>query len=282
MPRWTSNHRGIAMPQSVWKGFISFGLISVPIRLYAAARYSHIAFHEIHRECGTRVRQQLYCPYDTRVVRRDEIAMGYEVAEDKYVLVDPAELKKLQPASSTVMEILQFVKLDEVDPIYFETSYFAMPEEAGARAYALLLKTMMDMKVAAIAKVTMHQRERTVIIRAYDKGLTLHTIYYSNEIHDAKGYGQDTGKELKKQEVMLAEQFAKALIKPFRPEQYRDEYQERVKKLIESKNKGGALPETAKPRKLAPVIDLMSALKKSIENNGKTPRKSAQRKLKTA
>src|ERR1700722_2547788 len=88
-PRWTSNHRGIAMPQSVWKGFISFGLISVPIRLYAVARYSHIAFHEIHRECGTRVRQQLYCPYDKRVVSRDEIVMGYEVAEDKYVLVDP-------------------------------------------------------------------------------------------------------------------------------------------------------------------------------------------------
>ena len=271
------------MPQSVWKGFISFGLISVPIRLYAAARYSHIAFHEIHRECGTRVRQQLYCPYDKRVVSRDEIAMGYEVAEDKYVLVDPAELKKLQPESSTAMEILQFVKLDEVDPIYFETSYFAIPEEAGARAYALLLKTMMDMKVAAIAKVTMHQRERTVIIRAYDKGLTLHTIFYPNEIHDVKGYGNDAGKELKKQEVTLAEQFATALIKPFDPKQYRDEYQERVKKLIESKDKGGVLPEAVKPRKLAPVIDLMSALKKSIESNGKAPKKNGvQRKLKTA
>jgi DNA end-binding protein Ku len=174
------------------------------------------------------------------------------------------------------------VKLDEVDPIYFETSYFAIPEEAGARAYALLLKTMTEMKVAAIAKVTMHQRERTVIIRAYDKGLTLHTIYYPNEIHDVKGYGKDSTKELKKQEVTLAEQFAKALIKPFHPEQYRDEYQERVKKLIESKNKGKALPESEKPRKLAPVIDLMSALKKSIESNGKAPRRSAQRRLKTA
>jgi DNA end-binding protein Ku len=281
-PQRTSNHRGMAMPQSVWKGFISFGLISVPIRLYAAARYSHIAFHEIHRACGTRVRQQLYCPHDQRVVSRDEIAMGYEVAEDKYVLVDAGELKKLQPASSTAMEILQFVKLDEVDPIYFETSYFAIPEEAGGRAYALLLKTMVEMKVAAVAKVTMHQRERTVIIRAYDKGLTLHTIYYPNEIPDVKGYGEDAGKELKKQELTLAEQFAKALIKPFRPEQYRDEYQERVKKLIDSKNKGGVLPEAAKPRKLAPVIDLMSALKKSIESNGKAPRKSAQGKLKTA
>ena len=102
------------MPSSTWKGYISFGLISVPIKLYAAARYSHVAFHEIHRKCGTRVRQQLYCPYDKEVVPRDEIAMGYEVEKDKYILVEPDELKKLQPASSTAMEILQFVKLAEV------------------------------------------------------------------------------------------------------------------------------------------------------------------------
>src|ERR1700733_10078524 len=101
------------MPQTVWKGYISFGLISVPIRLYSAARYSHIGFHEIHRACGTRVRQQLYCPHDERVVSRDEIAMGYEVEKGKYVLVEPSELKKIQPRSSTAMEILQFVKLDD-------------------------------------------------------------------------------------------------------------------------------------------------------------------------
>src|SRR5579872_3823764 len=129
------------MPSSVWKGYISFGLISVPVRLFAAARYSHVAFHEIHKECGTRVRQQLYCPHDDRVVSRDELALGFEIEKDKYVLVDPAELKKLQPASSTAMEIVQFVKLEQVDPIYFETSYFAVPEEAGKRAYGLLLET---------------------------------------------------------------------------------------------------------------------------------------------
>src|SRR3984885_8909298 len=135
------------MPTSAWKGYISFGLISVPIRLFPAARYSHIAFHEIHRKCGTRVHQQLYCPHDQEVVSRDEIAMGYEVDKDKYILVDPAELKKLQPQSSTAMEILQFVKLAEVDPIYFETSYFSVPEEAGARGYALLLKAMEEMSL---------------------------------------------------------------------------------------------------------------------------------------
>ena len=119
------------MPSSSWKGYISFGLISVPIRLYAAARASHVAFHEIHRKCGTRVHQQLYCPYDKEVVSRDEIAMGYEVDKDKYILVDPAELKKLEPQSSTAMEIIQFVKLSEVDPVYFDTSYFSDSRRSG-------------------------------------------------------------------------------------------------------------------------------------------------------
>src|SRR3977135_1215001 len=153
------------MAASVWKCRISFGLVSVPIKLFSAARYSHVSFHEVHRECGHRVHQQLYCPFDKRVVSRDEIVMGYEVDEDKMVIVDREELKKLQPASSSSMEILQFVKLSDVDPIYFETSYFSVPEEAGRRGYALLLKTMEDLKVAAIAQVTIHQSERNVLFR---------------------------------------------------------------------------------------------------------------------
>jgi DNA end-binding protein Ku len=254
------------MPSTVWKGYISFGLISMPIRLFAAARSTHARLHEIHRECGTRVHHALYCPYDERIVTRAEIAMGYEGEKDKYVLVEPAELKKLQPPSSKAMEIAQFVKMSEVDPLYFESSYFVVPEEAGKRAYALLLKTMEDMEYAAIARVTLHQRERTAIIRPYERGLMLHTFYYANEIHAVKEYGKTAGRDLKKQEIALGEQFAKTLVKPFRPEEFRDEYQDRVKQLIESKAKGRAAPSEGKPKKLAPVIDLMAALKKSLEN----------------
>jgi DNA end-binding protein Ku len=254
------------MAASVWKGSISFGLVSVPIKLFAAARYSHISFHEVHRECGHRVKQQLYCPYDKRVVSRDEIVMGYELDEDKMVIVDTQELKPLQPASSSSMEILQFVKLSDVDPIYFETSYFSVPEEEGRRGYTLLLETMEELRVAAIAQVTMHQRERTVIVRPYRHGLTLHTLYYPNEIRDVAGYGKNSAANLKKQEVSLAEQFAKELVAPFRPERFHDEYQERVKKLIESKEKGTAAPRPEKAPRLAPVVDLMTALKQSIAN----------------
>jgi DNA end-binding protein Ku len=256
------------MAASVWKGSISFGLVSVPIKLFAAARYSHISFHEVHRECGHRVQQQLYCPYDKRVVSRDEIVMGYEVDEDKMVTVDREELKKLQTASSSTMEILQFVKLSDVDPIYFETSYFSVPEEAGRRGYTLLQKTMEDMEVAALAQVTMHQRERTVILRPYRNGLMLHTLYYPNEIREVPSYGKNTATNLKNPELTLAEQFAKGLIAPFDPEKFHDEYQERVKKLIESKEKGTAAPKPEKTPRLAPVVDLMTALKQSIANKG--------------
>ena len=257
------------MPASVWKGSITFGLVSVPIKLFAAARYSHVSFHEVHRECGHRVHHQLYCPYDKRVVSRDEIVMGYEVDEDRLVIVDREELKKLQPASSSAMEILQFVKLTDVDPIYFETSYFSVPDEAGRRGYTLLMETMEELKVAAIAQVTMHQRERTVIVRPYDGGLTLHTLYYPNEIREVPAYGKNRASSLKKPEVALAEQFAKGLVAPFHPEEFHDEYQERVKKLIQSKEKGTAAPKPEKTRRLAPVVDLMTALKQSIANKGK-------------
>jgi DNA end-binding protein Ku len=252
------------MAASTWKGFITFGLISVPIRLFAAARYSHIRFHEVHRKCGNRVHQQLYCPYDEEVVPRDEIVMGYETDDGKMVIVDPQELKALQPPSSTEMEISQFVYLDEVDPIYFETSYFSVPEEAGRRAYGLILNTMKQMKIAAIAKVTMHQRDRTIIIRPYDNGLTVHTLYYPNEIHEVPGYGKEPPKSQKRQELSLAEQFAKTLIKPFEPEKFHDDYQASVRELIENKVKGKAVRIAPKGKKLAPVIDLATALKNSI------------------
>jgi len=266
--------------RSVWKGYISFGLVSVPIRLFAAARYSHIAFHEIHRSCGTRVRQQLYCPHDKRVVSRDEIALGYEISKDQFVLVDPEELKKVQPPSSSVMDVLQFVKLNDVDPIFFETSYSAVPDEAGQRAYTLLFKTMAGLQYGAIAKLTIHQRERTVLLRPYENGLTLHTLYYPAEIREATGYGKNNPKELRKEEIHLGQQFAKGLLKPFHPEQFHDTYQERVRKLIESKSKGRTLPAEQPARRLAPVVDLMSALKESLakkhplaESKARPPRK---------
>jgi DNA end-binding protein Ku len=254
------------MATSVWKGYISFGLVSVPIRLFTAARESHISFNQIHAECGTRTKQQLTCPSCERVVERDELAKGYPVERDRYVTVTSEELKELEAESSDNMAISQFVKLGDVDPLYFETSYYTAPEEPGRRAYALLLAGMKEMDVAAIATVTMHQREQVVLVRPYDKGLVLHTLYYPEEVREVAEYGSQGQVDLQKQEVDLAEQFIKQLIGQFDPSQFKDEYRSRVMQLIESKDAGLA-PTKAQPRKRrGQVINLMDALKKSLED----------------
>jgi DNA end-binding protein Ku len=263
------------MPATVWKGFISFGLVSLPVRLFAAARYSRIEFHEIHRSCGYRLRQQLVCPHDHTVVPRSEVALAHPIDKNKMIAVQEKELRALEPPSSRTMEILQFAHLEEVDPIYFETSYFSVPEQAGRRAYKLLKETMERQGLAAIAKITLHRRERTGIIRPYQGGLILHTIYYPNEIQAIPEYGKTDSVNLKKEEIGLSEQFAKQLVKPFRPDEFRDEYQARVRELLRTKRTGRVWPVTAKRQTPAPVIDLMAALKKSLA--AKRLRKSTNR-----
>jgi DNA end-binding protein Ku len=254
------------MASTVWKGYISFGLVSVPIRLYAAARETHISFHQIHQVCGSRIKQQLFCPVCERVVERSELAKGYPLDKETNVLVSNEELKALEASSSEVMEIVQFVKLDDVDPIYYQTSYYTVAEDPGRRAYALMLQGMKQLNLAAVAKITMHQREQLVLVRPYHKGLLLHTIYYPAEVREISEYGRDEQMTLQKQEVDLAEQFMTQLTGQFNPENFKDEYEERVLKLVESKGAGVAQPAGAAPRRhLAPVIDLMEALKKSIE-----------------
>ena len=153
------------MASTVWKGHLTFGLISIPVRMYAAARGERISFNQLHKECHSRVKQPLFCPTCNRQVERNEIVKGYEHEKDQYVLFNDGELDKIEPVSAKVMEILEFVKLDETDPIYFDASYYMTPEDAGKKAYALLLKAMEESGYGAIAKLTMHQRENIVLMR---------------------------------------------------------------------------------------------------------------------
>jgi DNA end-binding protein Ku len=252
------------MASTVWKGYISFGLVSVPVRLFAAAREEHVSFNQIHGECGGRIKQQIFCPQCDRVVERSELQKGYEVEKGVYVTVNSDELKALEAESSDVMEIQQFVSLDEVDPIFFETSYYSAAEDSGKRAYNLLFRGMTREKVAAIARVTLSGREQVVLIRPYDKGLLLHTLYYPAEVREVSEYGQDTAAEVPEQEVALAEKFMESLRAPFEPEQFQDNYKEKVLGLIETKRAGATPQPGVEKRKLAPVVDLMTALKQSI------------------
>lgn len=264
------------MASTVWKGYISFGLVSVPIRLFAAAREEHVSFHQIHKTCGSRIRLQTYCPVDERVVERSELVKGYPVEKNRFVLISTEDLKSLEAESSEAMSILQFVKLAEVDPLYYETSYYSVPEEPGKKAYALLVKAMSKLGVAGVARITMHQREQVVLMRPYDQGIVLHTLYYPAEVREIAEYGEDSTGEVTDAEVELAEQFIHQLMAKWNPEQFKDEYQERVLKLIASREAGEQVEGLEPPRrKLAPVIDLMSALKKSIEGQGGAPRSEA-------
>ena len=250
------------MATTVWKGHLTFGLISMPVRMFAAARGERISFNQLHKECHSRLKQPLFCPVCNRNVERSEIVKGYEYEKDQYVLFSEEELDKIEPSSARVMEILEFVKLSEMDPLYFDSSYYVSPEDAGVKAYQLLMKAMEESGYGAIAKLTMHQREHIVIVRPGTKGMTLHTMFYSNEIRAAEAVPTDKI-EIKDQEKKLAQQLIESLAAPFDPQKYRDEYQENLKAMISAKLKGQQVTEVAQPH-LAPVIDLMEALKKSL------------------
>lgn len=251
------------MAASVWKGMISFGLVSIPIRLYAAARTKRTYLHQIHNACNTRLKQPLFCPTCNRIVDRSEVVKGYEYETGQYVLVDGEEIKKITPPSGKTMEIMTFLDQADVDPIYFDSSFVALPEAHAEKPYALLLKALEDTKKMGVAKVSMHQREYTIFVRARNNGLTLHTMYYQNEISAVEGYGKNYDVKLTPEEIKLAEQLVKSLSAPFKPEAYKDEFQERLNALIEAKLKGKTVTVSPKPGK-APVIDMMQALKRSL------------------
>jgi DNA end-binding protein Ku len=263
------------MPSSVWSGFLTFGLISMPVRLFPGARGTRIAFHMLHRDDHARIKMQMYCPVDERVVERNEIVKGYEVHKGEYVIIEPEEIKKIEPKTAKAMEILEFVKSDAIDPIYFESSYFLVPEEAGKRPYALLAKALEDTRHLGIAKLTMHNREYTVFLRPHDGGLMLHTMYYQDEIREVESFGRPEVK-LREAEVKVAHQLVQALAAKFEPQKFHDTFEDNVKKLIKARLEGKEVAVVPKP-KLAPVVDLMSALKQSLaqmEPGKKGPQKA--------
>jgi DNA end-binding protein Ku len=266
------------MAASVWTGYLTFGLISMPVRLFSGARGTRVSFHMLHRDDNVRVKQQLYCPEDERVIDRSEIVKGFEYRKGEYVVIEPEEIKKIEPKTAKAMEILEFVKATEIDPIYFESSYYLVPEDPGKRPYALLVEALRETDYVAIAKLAMHNREYTVFLRPYNGGLMLHTMYYEDEIRKVENFGAPDV-ELKDAEVKVAHQLIKALEAKFEPSKYYDTFEENVKKLIKARLEGKEITEVEKPRKPAQVVDLMSALKQSLaqmEGKKKAPQRTEE------
>jgi DNA end-binding protein Ku len=261
------------MPATVWRGYISFGLVSFPVRLSAAARPETVHFHMLHEKDLSRVKEVFFCAAEDKPLDRKDIVKGYEYEKGKYVVVTQEDLEKIAPPTAKIMEIVQFVKSAEVDPIFLEKSYYVAPEEEVSKPYSLLAKSMQATGYDAIAKVAMHGREHVVIIRAADEGLVLHTMYFVDELHEANKVTVSQ-KDFNKRELDLSEKLIQTLAAPFKPEQFHDEFRENVANLIERKRKGQKIRPIAQP-KVAPVVSIMDALKKSLAQSSKSKRVAA-------
>ncbi len=250
------------MAATVWKGHLTFGLVSFPVKLYTAARSENISFNQLHKTDNSRVKQVLYCQAEDKPVPRSELVKGYEYEKDRYVVIDDEEIKKMAPSTARVMEIIEFVKTAEVDPVYFESSYYMAPDDAGEKPYALLYNVLKKTGYVGVAKIAMHNREHIVIFRPGASGLLMHTMYYTHEIRKVEEFRTDTS-VVSEKETAMAQMLVETLAAPFEPDKFKDGYRDNLQAMIEAKIKGQEVvaPPVHEPAK---VIDIMEALKQSL------------------
>jgi DNA end-binding protein Ku len=251
------------MASTVWKGYLTFGLLSLPVKLYSAARSETVSFNQLHKTDNSRVKQVLYCQLEDKPIQRSDIVKGYEYEKDKYVVVEDEEIKKVAPKTAKTMEVLEFVQSADVDPIFFESSYYLAPDEAGEKPYALLFEALRKTGCVGVAKIAMHNREHIVILRPGPQGILLHTMYYRDEIRQVDEFRTDRSL-VKEKELELAMTLVQSLQAPFEPEKYKDEYRENLKAMIQAKVEGKEVVAAAPEVHKAPVIDIMEALKASL------------------
>lgn len=277
-------------PRAIGSGTISFGLVTIPIKVYSASNPSErISFNLLHKACSGRLRQQYVCPKDDEVVARDDMVKGYEFSKGQYVLFSEDELKALESSSTQTIEISEFVPAETVDPIYFDKSYYLGPDRHGSRPYVLLSKALEQTGRWALARYSSRGKQYLVALRPHDGGLIMQQLHYADEVRPFSEIDIPTDVEIKPQELELARTLADQVTsKEFRPEDYRDEEVARLRDLIERKIEGEevSLVEDRQPQ--AQVIDLMEALRRSLEGTAaggkgakkvaaKTARKPAKR-----
>jgi DNA end-binding protein Ku len=244
---------------------ITFGLVSIPVRLYSATRSLAPSFHLVHAECGGRIRQQIYCPTCDRVVERSELIRGYEVSKGEYVTFTAEELQTLESEASRTVDITTFVPLASIDPIYFEATYYLGPDERTAKPYRLLADAMTQTERAAVAVSVMRGKESPVLVRAARRGLLLHTLYFADEVRDFGEIAKGEDETVKPSELDLATRLVTELAESaFRPEALEDTYRQRVADAAQAKATGTTLEADTPAARGGQVIDLMTALKQSL------------------
>jgi DNA end-binding protein Ku len=255
------------MASSVWKGHLTFGLVSFPIRLFSAARSETVSFNLLHKDDHSRIKQMTFCQKEDKPVPRSELVKGYEYEKDHYVVIDDEDIKKVAPKTARVMEILEFVKSADVDPIYLESSYYVAPDEGGEKPYALLFQALRESEFYALAKVAMHNREHIIVLRPGAKGILSHTMYYQDEIRQVEEFRTDTSL-VKDKELAMAKMLISSLEADFEPQKYHDTYRDNLQRMIEDKIEGKKVV-AAPAEHIAPVIDIMEALKRSLAEKRK-------------
>jgi DNA end-binding protein Ku len=267
----------------VGPGTISFGLVSIPVKLYTAAASGNVSFNQLHGVCGSRIKQQTFCPVCNQTVERASLVRGYEVSKDQYVRVGDEELKALEGEASKSIDIAGFVPLATVDPIYFEKTYYLGPEKGGEKAYRLLAEAMAKSERVALAKFVMRGKESLVLIRAAQDGLMLHTMYFADEVRNFAEIERGKDAKFRDAEMDLALKLIDGLsTDAFAPEEFTDEYRQRVLDMINAKVEGHEIvtPTPAQPK--GRVIDLMDALKESLAKGPARPKKPLARAETTA
>ncbi|HLU21357.1 MAG TPA: Ku protein [Bacillaceae bacterium] len=264
---------------TMWKGSISFGLVNIPIKLHAATEDKDIKFRSLHDKCHTPIKYEKMCPTCEKELDMKEIVKGYEVSKGKYVIVEDDELKALsEGGGEKAVEMIDFIKVSEIDPIYFNRSYYMSPDGGGAKAYGLLRRALIESEKAGLAKIMLRSKEQLAVIRVYEGVLLMETIHYPDEVRNVKEVPNiPASDEVSKKEIDTAILLIDQLTTTFEPEKYKDDYREKVIQLIESKTNGKEMVSVKEKEPAKQMTDLMAALQASIDRT-----KPAQKQTKKA
>lgn len=277
------------MPRAIWSGAISFGLVNVPIKLYSATSPKTVRFHQLHARDGVRIQQKRVCPADGEEVPYDQLVKGFEISPDRYVIVRQEELDALDARHTKTIDIEAFVELSEIDPVYYDNAYHVAPATGGAKAYALLLRSMEEAGKVAIGRFVLRTKQQICALRPTGGVLTLSTMLFGDEVNAPERLDELEGLdevEATKAEVAMAQQLIESLSTPFDPSAYRDEYRERVLDLIERKAAGEEIAVQPAAEAPAEVPDLMAALEASVAavrgDGAKAPARKSRAKSSTS
>ena len=250
------------MPRSIWNGVISFGMVSIPVKLYTATENKDISFHLLHKECGSRLKQLRWCPEHERAVEWGEISRGYEYARGEHVVMTEQDFDNLPLPSKQTVELSAFVKAEEIDPVFYEKSYYLEPDAKGVKPFALLMRALKEKGLTGLAKIAVRNKEQLCALRPMDGTLMLETLFYPDEIRAEKADLPDI--KVAEKELNMAFTLIDLLTEEFDPEKYNDEYRAALMQVIEAKLEGEEIESIATP-KPAKVTNIMTALKASVD-----------------